>query len=157
MGFLEFTRRAFLFHLSPKFSSFPLLSSPSRGERHGCVLTGGLQTACSWGCTPADPLETGRSHKLRDEALARLPRALSGAGQDVGSKQHLLQSHRVTEPRHRPWGQVALPSPPLPLLFSFCMHFFFSYYFSFSATHTTLFLFLLCKFFSLSEKYREKV
>lgn len=44
--------------------------------------------------------------------LAGVLRAvISGAGQDVGSEQHLLQSHRVTEPRNRPWGQVALPSP----------------------------------------------
>lgn len=157
MGFLEFTRRAFLFHLSPKFSSFPLLSSPSRGEQHSCVLTGGSQTACTWGCTPADPLETGRSHKLRDEALAGLPRALSGAGQDVGSKQHLLQSHRVTEPRHRPRDRWLCLLHLYPFFFPSLCTFFFSYYFSFSATHTTLFLFLLCKFFSLSEKYREKV
>lgn len=110
MGFLQFTHRAFLFHLSPKFPSFPSSASPSRGEQHTSILTGGS----------AHPDILWRQEGAINSGmrpLAGVLQVLLERGRMWDQKQHLLQSHRVTEPRHRPWGQVALPSPTFTLLF----------------------------------------
>lgn len=57
----------------------------------------------------------GQSHKLRDEAPGRGPvGCYHRAGQDVGSKQHLLQSRGVTGgfafPHLYPWWFFFFPS-----------------------------------------------
>lgn len=145
MGFLQFTHRAFLFHLSPKFPSFPSSASPSRGEQHTSVLTGGS----------AHPDILWRQEGAINSGmrpLAGVLQVLTGAGQDVGSKAAPAAEPSSNRAQAPPMGTGGFAFPHLyPSFFSFSRHFSFSlfppYYFSFSATHTTPFLFLLCNFF----------